>query len=106
MFKKIIAIMSITCFAIGGIVSDRSIYTINDYGITHAYNGSFWYDQGWVDFSPDALHTYTIKVYVKKNGARTGQKNTTVAPGVRTTCRSQQVQGSGGEADWDVVVWV
>ena len=66
MFKKIIAIMSITCFAIGGIVSDRSIYTINDYGITHAYNGSFWYDQGWVDFSPDALHTYTIKVYKKK----------------------------------------
>ena len=35
-----------------------------------------------------------------------GQKNTTVLPDVRTTCYSQKVQGSGGEADWDVVVWV
>ena len=106
MIKKFIAIMSIACFVAGSFVSDRSIYTINDYGVTHGYNGSYWYDQTWVDFSPDALHTYTIKVYVKKNGTRYGQKNTTVLPDVRTTCYSQKVQGSGGKADWDVVVWV
>lgn len=106
MIRKVIAIILLAGIATGTGASARSLYDINDAGITHGYNGSFWYDQTWIDFIPDSTHHFTVKAYVKKNGTRYGQRNTHVAPGVRTTCYSDQVQGSGGLQDCDVVVWV
>lgn len=71
-------------------------------GCTHANNGSYWYDQGWVDiYAIDQTHTAMVGVR-KPDGYVYGKKPTTISAGSLTHCTSYKVQGSGGVQDWSV----
>lgn len=103
MLKKVLVTASISCVVIASIASVCSA-GVTDHGITHGFNGTYGYDQAWVDFTSTDNHDYYVKVYVKKNGTRYGYRRTTVSSGHSATCCSENVQGSGGKEDWSVVV--
>lgn len=92
--------MSIACVIVCSMAIMCSAYTVHDKGVIHAYNGTYWYDKAWVDFSAGSEYNYYVKVFVKKNNVRYGYNRTTVLKNHRSTCYSLAEAGSGGTCDW------
>ena len=99
MFRKIMTIASITCVIITSIASMCFAYpTYGACGVWHAYNGSFWYDQGHVYVYGDPTDDYYVWVGLSYDNdtLTTGWRRTSVGAGHNKTCTSEQVQRSGG----------
>ena len=99
MLKKAFAIVSVVCVVIASIASTSfasPIFDDDSAGVWHAYNGSYWYDQGHVYVYGDPDDDYYIFVGVAYNTVPTGWKRSTVGAGNQATCTSEQVQNSGG----------
>ena len=68
MFKRFITIASIACVIITSIASMCLAHpTFGASGVWHAYNGSFWYDQGHVYVTGDSEDDYYIWVGLTYN---------------------------------------
>lgn len=103
MLKKVLVTASIACVVIASIASVCSA-GVTDHGIYHGFNGTYGYDQAWVDFTSADNHDYYVKVYVKRGGIRYDGRRTTVSAGHSATCYSEKSQGSNGTEDWNVIV--
>ena len=100
MFKKIITIAVLATVIVASIATMcLATNHIQSSGITHGYNGSYYYDQGWVKFNAfdDA---YNVTVGVVKTSGTYGKKTTHVNNGSTKKCYSYQVQGSDGITAW------
>lgn len=51
MLKKLLSVL--IPFAVIIMFSSASFAQDLDSGVYHGYNGSYWYDQGWVDYYND-----------------------------------------------------
>ena len=100
MLKKIFAIMMITTVMVASIVSIcLASRGLQSFGLTHGYNGTNYYDQGWAKFYADDK-PYVVKVGVVKSSGTYGKKATTVSQGSTQKCYSYQVTGNDGLSAW------
>ena len=106
MIKKTLAILSVICVAVASLSSvcfaDEPSFGCR--GVSHGYNGSYWYDQGWINVHGDTSEyeeDYYIYVWVIRNEDVLGLKRTTVLAEQYSTCYSYQVQGSDGTLGYD-----
>lgn len=102
MFKRTIIVMMIACVVVGSMAMLCSAGVLGR-GLTHAYNGSYWYDQGWVKYYASGA-TYDVTVWVIQDGIYKGERTTVVSNGTTLTCKSEMVSGSGGEEYDDITV--
>lgn len=99
MIKKIISILSLACLAIVSLASTCFASPVFDYensGVIHAYNGSYWYDQGYVYVYGDPDYDYYIWVGLSYDNYTTGWKRSTLCAGHESTCTSNKIQDSDG----------
>lgn len=99
MHKRIITIVSIASVIVTSIASMCfADPTYGVYGVWHAYNGSYWYDQGHVYVYGDSNKDFYVWVGLSYNNDTflTGWRRTKVGAGRSLTCTSEQVQNSGG----------
>ncbi len=100
MLKKLFAIMMITTVMVASIASIcLASRGLQSFGLTHGYNGTNYYDQGWAKFYADDK-PYVVKVGVVKSSGTYGKKATTVSQGSTQKCYSYQVTGNDGLSAW------
>lgn len=107
MLKKLLSVL--IPFAVIIMFSSASFAQDLDSGVYHGYNGSYWYDQGWVDYYNDIggySQSVYVHVYIYKNNDNIhyGERTTTVSPYQTSRCLSDKVQGSGGCEDYYITV--
>ena len=100
MLKMLFAIMTITTVMVASIASIcLASRGLQSSGLSHCYNGSYYYDEGWAKFYADDA-TYEVKVGVVKSSGTYGKKKTPVNQGVTKKCYSNQVTGNDGLSAW------
>lgn len=108
MMKKFITAIFVVCFVVVSIsfICFAEEPSFLDGGVDHGYNGSFWYDQAWVNVRGDTSineEDYYVYVWIEKDDDDEvyGFKRSTVLANHYSRCTSYQVQGSGGKMGCD-----
>ena len=100
MFKKLFVIMTITTVMVASIASIcLASRGLQSFGLTHGYNGTNYYDQGWAKFYADD-DNYKVTVGVVKSSGTYGKKSTNVYLHSTQKCYSYQVTGNDGLSAW------
>ena len=100
MLKKLFVFLTITTVMVASIASIcLASRGLQSFGLTHGYNGTNYYDQGWAKFYADDKD-YVVKVGVVKSSGTYGKKSTTVSHGSTQKCYSYQVTGNDGLSAW------
>ena len=106
MIKKTFVVLTVVCVIILSLSSvcfaDEPSFGCR--GVNHGYNGSYWFDQGWINVHGDTSELeedYYIYVWVVRNNQMLGIRRTTVLAEQYSTCYSDQVQGSDAALGYD-----
>lgn len=98
--KKLLVALTVTGIMIGSLATlSTASSTINSFGFSNRYNGSYYYDLAWGNVTVTGANATTdVFVYLKKNGDWKAGKRTTCKGGkngLTYTCYSNSIQGSG-----------
>lgn len=72
--------------------------------VSNRHNGSYYYDVGCCEVTPDKGYRSTVTMYLKKNGEWQGRTFTKVPKNSTITCYSGKLQGKGATAAAAIII--